>query len=239
MPARRTYKRRPTLRRRRYVSRKSRPTYIRRRTARSRRLTPKLTRFTTGVPDRMIVRMTYEDVYSITAPNQRQWRLNSIFDPDFTGVGHQPRGHDQWASFFQSYRVFACKAKFFIQNTDDTGALTIGLIPDNTAGSYINTYLSEVPKCRTVQLASGDGGIACKSIYYKASIPHILGYTSQQYKNNEDCKCAFGTSPAEIAYLTLVCQSLNTYSGAVNPTQVRATFTYYVELFDRVELASS
>lgn len=232
MPGRRLMKKRPLKKgSKRYVRKK----YMRR--MKSSKI-PRLTTYSTGIPDKMIVKMNYEDVYNITPPGQRQWRLNSIFDPDYTGVGHQPRGHDQWQAFYQSYRVFAFKAHFFVNNTDSTGAIAVGLIPDNTAGTYTGQYLSELPKARVMHIGS-EGGVSCKRISYKCSIPKVLGYTSSQYRNNEDCKSAFGTNPAEVAYLTMAVQSLNSYSGGVLGTQIRAVFTYYVELFDRVELSAS
>ena len=36
---------------------------------------------------------------------------NSIFDPDVSGGGHQPRGHDQMAAYYDKYRVLSCKVK--------------------------------------------------------------------------------------------------------------------------------
>jgi len=37
------------------------------------------------------------------------WRLNSTFDPDLTGGGHQPLGRDQYATLFNKYAVLGCK----------------------------------------------------------------------------------------------------------------------------------
>lgn len=37
------------------------------------------------------------------------FRMNSIFDPDYSGVGGQPLAHDQWAQFYGTYKVIGCK----------------------------------------------------------------------------------------------------------------------------------
>jgi len=34
-----------------------------------------------------------------------QWRTNSLFDPNFTGTGHQPYGFDQMKTYYASYLV--------------------------------------------------------------------------------------------------------------------------------------
>lgn len=40
-----------------------------------------------------------------------QFRLNSLFDPDFTGGGSQPTTFDQWMTLYDRYRVLATTAE--------------------------------------------------------------------------------------------------------------------------------
>jgi hypothetical protein len=44
------------------------------------------------------------------------FRMNSIFDPDLTGVGHQPMGRDLWSGVFRWYRVSHFRAKITFIN---------------------------------------------------------------------------------------------------------------------------
>ena len=37
------------------------------------------------------------------------FRMNSIFDPDFTGTGHQPLWHDTYSTIYETYRVLGAK----------------------------------------------------------------------------------------------------------------------------------
>lgn len=50
------------------------------------------------------------------------FNLGSIFDPDYTGVGHQPAFHDQWATLYNRYRVIGVRYKVIfrtgMQDTD-------------------------------------------------------------------------------------------------------------------------
>lgn len=67
---------------------------------------------------------------------------NDIFDPDFSGGGHQPRGHDQWAVFYQKYFVHSCTASVKVSNTtyvgDEAGVLSLHQ-NDSTVPSFAPT----------------------------------------------------------------------------------------------------
>lgn len=63
-----------------------------------------------GFPKEQLVTMRYCDNFLLNPTNggacvEYGFRANSIFDPDFTGVGHQPIGHDQWQTFYSTYVV--------------------------------------------------------------------------------------------------------------------------------------
>lgn len=62
------------------------------------------------LPDRKIATLRYVDHFlqnADTSLTVTQWRANSLFDPDLTGVGHQPRGFDQWMTLYQKYAVLS------------------------------------------------------------------------------------------------------------------------------------
>lgn len=46
------------------------------------------------------------------------FKLNSLHDPDATGVGHQPYGRDQWAAFYNKYYVYKTYCEVWINNTN-------------------------------------------------------------------------------------------------------------------------
>lgn len=97
-----------------------------------------LSRSDFGFPDLLKTKLHYCDVVQLTAsagsPGLWQFRMNSLFDPDFTGTGHQPQWFDQLAAVYQRYRVLGAKitAKF-IPNTinsaevGDTGPYIVGI----------------------------------------------------------------------------------------------------------------
>lgn len=56
-----------------------------------------------------LVRLRYAEVltYNPTAGNIaiNAFRANSVFDPNYTGAGHQPSNYDRWAANFDRYTV--------------------------------------------------------------------------------------------------------------------------------------
>ncbi len=59
--------------------------------------------------------MKYADTIAIdpgaASISAHYFRANSINDPDFTGVGHQPFTHDTYATLYGAYRVIKSKIK--------------------------------------------------------------------------------------------------------------------------------
>ena len=68
----------------------------------------------------------------------------------------------------------------------------------------------------------------------KISLPKLMGQTSKQYKDNENCSTLFNSNPTERAmlYMQGLCNSAITYRAIVQ-------LIYYVECFDPQPVAQS
>ena len=100
------------------------------------------------VPPRLFTKLKYVQtlqpiLITAGAPTVRQYRLNSVYDPDLTGAGHQPYGFDQWCSGFgyQNYMVHA--VKMCIMPDARINDTTMGIQRD--VGIYINQGGMAVP----------------------------------------------------------------------------------------------
>jgi len=73
----------------------------------ARRPTKLVNRAVNPIPERYICKMKYSDTFQLTSGGGSLYRfnLNSIFDPNRTGVGHQPYGHDQYDRIYNHYKV--------------------------------------------------------------------------------------------------------------------------------------
>jgi hypothetical protein len=101
-----------------------------------------------GFPDRKAVRMRYADLIFLDAsalgsgvPTIHHFRANSVYDPDLTGTGHQPRGFDEHAALYDHYTVIGSKIRATFESDVDnrsTAGQYCFLMLQDTAGTPTN-----------------------------------------------------------------------------------------------------
>ncbi len=70
---------------------------------------------------------------SVVAVLSRLVRLNSLYDPDLSGVGSQPVGFDQWSAFYNRYRVISTNVQIRVENRlSASESLTLVAFPTDT-----------------------------------------------------------------------------------------------------------
>lgn len=69
---------------------------------------------TTILPYSTVINAPASTVTSAASGLLHQYRVSSIYDPDYTAVGYQPYGHDQLAGVFQRYMVLKCDVEVHI-----------------------------------------------------------------------------------------------------------------------------
>ncbi len=76
--------------------------------------------------DGVMVKLPYVTTFGMTDPNGlrqvRQFRGNSVFDPDYAIGGTSALGLDQWSAFYDRYEVIGSTIKWTVlqRNTDPT-----------------------------------------------------------------------------------------------------------------------
>lgn len=76
-----------------------------------------------GFPDRLKTTLKYSQLNSLgpsAAPTAQVFAVNSAFDPDSSGSGHQPSFFDTYAAIYSRYYVEAFQATFEIVNESST-----------------------------------------------------------------------------------------------------------------------
>lgn len=189
------------------------------------------------IPQRYITKMKYSEQFSTDANGNYQFNLNSIWDPNRSGVGHQPYGFDTLATLYNRYRVISCGWRIQpIVVSGNTNNIQLAAFPANESNTTILSMaeMRENPRVKYVTQTSGGGAVTLAG---KTYIPSLVGRTKAQYMADDRYQAAVSTSPAELAILNL----LSSANGSDSPNQ--ATFQilleYTVEFFDIKHLAQS
>lgn len=173
------------------------------------------------------------------------YRLNSCYDPDFTGIGGQPRyfdtlcGPDSGAAPYGAYRVHAAKVTVGFVNANSSGNSTgiVAIRARNQNAAALNPSTanmirdcSEVPntRWRWITSSGNDGCRRTLTGYWKMN----KFYGVKDIKDNEDFTARYNANPSDEIYLDCHFGTVNASSTAYN-CQVSVKITYFVELLER------
>lgn len=185
-------------------------------------------------PSSQIVKMKYAEAFvtNVATAYNYALNLNSIFDPNRTGTGHQPCGHDQLATLYNRYRVIACS--YVIQAYSGAYPIRYAVLPANEIKT-VGTIAEMVENPRSqyrLQIPGGSTTVLTGKVY----LPALMGRSKAQYMADDRYQAAFGANPGELAILNL-CALANAEVGTdVNWT---VTLEYTVEVFDPNPIAQS
>jgi len=191
-------------------------------------------------PAQQIVKMKYCEALALTISTNPsavyRYNLNSIFDPNLTGVGHQPYGHDTLATLYNRYRVIGCSWNISINPY--SSALQLVAQPSNEILYSTATLCSEArenPRSKFIIQMPGGGN---KVLSGYTSIPSLVGRTKSQYMADDRYQAIFSTSPNEVCVLNMLVGFLDE-SVASNNVSLNVTLEYTVEVFDPKHLTQS
>ena len=193
-------------------------------------------------PDVMRVRLSYSDQLALTGAGLASWRAhvyrgNSLNDPDLTGGGHQPMGHDQWAAFYRRYRVLACYIEYTPAADTDGVVFSTGIIPMNTS-TLLSTIQQYEESAYNVSKAFGNTnatGVTKVSVYQSTDKQRGMPYNGTRM--NGELSALMNGNPIDQWYFHVFAHADDgsttwTVAGTIK-------ITYDVELYDRESLSLS
>lgn len=194
------------------------------------------------IPDRLRVQMRYCHYLTLNgavSEASNTFRALSIFDPDFSGIGGQPYGHDSYANLYERYRVKRVKMDAFFQNLSTTAPTAVCLTAHETLASPPVTYQVAVENPTSTMTIIGqrvDGSPTQGKLSLGWFSPEgFKGDPGAKY--DQDYQALFGNNPAKDFGLTVFVRNM---TGA-SSVEVRfiIILTYDVELFDRSQQLAS
>lgn len=201
-------------------------------------------------PPRFFTALTYSHKFTLGqlvggVPAVQTFRANSLFDPDQTGIGHQPRyfdslcGPDGSSAPYHNYRVHAAKIKLIIWSISETATSAAGLIaiiPRQDTASTVDSFdeMSERAYSKTKPIATYyNRAIVKMSHFVKNKV--LLGHKDLQ--DVDECAGTYAANPSEQVLIDVViCAADNaTTLGAYFTAQI----TYFTEFYGLTDVADS
>lgn len=133
-------------------------------------------------------------------------RANSCFDPDFTGVGHQPMGFDQLMAIYERYCVVGTKFKLVGTNRSSTQSITFGYQVNDAAavaaGSSFTTAV-EQGQSEFITLTVAPTSKATGTLTGYINNPNVMGQSYEEYIGDDTNQAAGSSNPADTTWLTI------------------------------------
>lgn len=150
-------------------------------------------------------------------PATHVFSLNGLYDPDITGVGHQPIGFDELMVMYDHYCVIGARVRITFSNTSNQyQQLCIAQIKDTATTSTESNEIIENGNCKYTTLGALSGGQGNREIVIKASPSKFFG---RNVMEGDKYQGTVSSNPADQLYLHLQCGPLT----AVDAGPVYAT----------------
>lgn len=198
-----------------------------------------ISRGPTGFPESMETRVNYSQTYAsgniaYNGCDDYLFRLNSVYDPDYSGTGHQPMGRDEYTTLYSKYKVISTHVSVAYSYISPYGMVS-AIIPNGDVNPLTTlTKALEMPHT-TMKICNGN----CPDVKLSKtfSLPELCGVTRTRYMSDDIYGAVSSNNPPEDIILHVVTSS----PGA--PLSWNYTFTikltYRVIFYDPVPLGQS
>lgn len=168
-----------------------------------------------GFPIKKVVRLKYATEFQMNplsnAIGKYLFRANSCYDPDFSGIGHQPVGFDEWMKIYSHCTVIGSKIKATFLNFGTThltpGYCGILLSDDgNTLGGTVTNVEhlmetrsgSKAPQIAGLVLGNTNSMTTCRNSFSARKFFGKKAIVGDSLYRHTDT-----TNPAELAFYEL------------------------------------
>jgi len=178
-----------------------------------------------GFPDRLKCKLKYADQYGFSGatPAAQVFRGNSLFDPDLTGTGHQPRYYDQLTAIYGQYCVTGVKARFEVINTGAKGLFVTACYSDSNISTYTQNQLAEQRySCTTtIDVPTGES-VAVIDLPW-ISISQLQG--QRELESDPNNYSLISTNPVDPTFIILKMAAVDGVTSTTAEVQAEIEFT--------------
>lgn len=181
-------------------------------------------------PARRIGTMVYDGLFNVSpaasALAYNSFRANSIYDPDFTGVGTTVSGYTAMSAIYNRYRVLSCRADIVWSNPNAVNGVGFVIAnPLNTVGTSFPAIMAQKYSW-TKPLGNVNGPHLSHSVRFTTA--QIYGTRTSAVLDEDDFAGLIGANPNNITFLHIGVMNSTTTAYAL-PVQLQVRLTFKVE----------
>lgn len=197
-----------------------------------------------GFPRRLYAKLTYTEgpvdweFSTAGVPQTQTYRINSLFDPNATGVGSQPRwfdslcGADDSGSPYHTYLVYGARVTVTIVGADSTPTnWCVGFRQDTAAAPSSVQEACELRSYHNLQVGYYQSGKAYVRKTFFMPLHTLFGCSKQAIRDGQGIYDAvYNGNPARVGYVDIIGE-LGTSAGG-NTLFVTTRIDYYCKFSD-------
>ncbi len=166
------------------------------------------------------------------------YRLNSVYDPDFTGVGSSAIGFGSLATMYGLFRVMRARVvlKYYLNTT--TAPSVVGFLP-----GLNSTYTSDLLKWEaqpfaTSKIIQGAAGGQHSIVTFDKTydLAQLAGITKEQYRTDFDFAHSNASNPVKSLFGTVYMRGL---AGAAQTVSCIIRISYELEVSQPLQTLTS
>lgn len=150
------------------------------------------------------------------------FRLNSMFDPDLTGVGHQALFRDTMSTIYARYRVNSCAWKLTLLPRGDAHVMVGGLVTQDSGFNPATVdFATNIEKRNTTWKNYIHGNSPQCVLASNTKCHRVAGVKKQAYQDERLYSGAVGSSPSLELFLSIM---------MMNPLGTATTQEFMIEM---------
>jgi len=189
-----------------------------------------------GFPNRIMTKQVYMDTISLVAGagsvNHYQFILNGLYDPDYTGIGHQPMYFDQYMALYNHYTVIGAKIQITAIGSEGNTVPTEIVLwqNDDTTITPSGSFATQQEQDKSKYMLLGSGGDSKGSLSLKWSAKKTF---SGSTLNNSLLRGSSSANPSETSVACIGIRPADNVTNVQVFFQVKIEFiSVYYELKD-------
>lgn len=185
-------------------------------------------------PGKMKSILRYSEVITIATSTgiaiHHFFRANGIYDPNVTGTGHQPYGHDTLASIYNHYNVLGSMITVTPVSSNQSGTVGITMTDDTTVNADFDTVKEVKP---TTFMVINNSSTGLNKITSKFNPDAWWPKTYQK-----STQASYGADPSDQVFYDIWAVGKTNNEASVS-IDILVTLSYIVESYELKDLGQS